>query len=116
MAVIANYSVVNGILNTQAADASGTTATFLSRVAVAIASVANAVITEDQTYYNNSTNGQHYARLKLATLVLSNPLAYATLSFGYEVTADLVTNSSSTDDDILDRCLAIWNNMSAAYL
>ena len=106
----------NGVLTTQYTDASNSA--FVGRVAVAMATVAEQVIEEDQTYYNANFpagNGQHAARVKFAFLVKANPVAYAEQGFVFGVVADLATNNSSTDDDILARVLVEWNFFAAQY-
>jgi hypothetical protein len=95
--------------------------TFIGQIAVALSSVALMVIEEDPTYYNvtpsdGSGAGQHYARSKLATLVLSNPVAYATQSFCSAVVGDFVTTSGSSDDALIARVAALWNDMSTPFL
>jgi hypothetical protein len=96
-------------------------ATFIGQIAVALTAIAQAVIAEDQAYYtvipvSGSGVGQHYARVKLANYVLSNPLGYAQQQFAYYTLADFTTTSSSTDNAILARVLAMWNDLATPYL
>ena len=106
----------NGVLTTQYTDA--TNSAFIGRVAVAMATMADQVIAEDQTYYNANFpggNGNHPARFRYAYLVKANPVAYAEQGFAFGVVADLVTNNSSTDDDILTRVVNEWNFFASQY-
>ena len=78
---------------------------FTQRCASALVTAAGAVLGEDATVLNFASR-RDYARL-----VIGNPATLAAAAI-YAITADGVTGYGSSDQDLLDRILAIWPILS----
>lgn len=81
---------------------------FQQKVALAAAACALAI------YAESSGTTNHTIRAAYARQVLSNPVLYATQSIAFAVAADETTWEGSTDQEIIDRVLAVWNALAGA--
>jgi hypothetical protein len=95
------------LLSDSASDA--VNATFIARVAVAAAAMAQAVFNESGTVTG------HPSRAAYARQVQANPLTVATNEIAWAVVSDKATGVGSSDQLILDRIEALWNNLSNGY-
>lgn len=105
---ITSPTISSGALTT--AYTSATDAAFVGQVTVAMSMAAAMVLAEDPTAYPDDAS-----RKKLANLVNASTFSYAGPSFCYQVVADLITTSSSSDTDIVARVLAIWSTLALQY-
>ena len=86
-----------------------TNATFLGQIAMAAAAIAQLVLNESAGSYADDV-----ARRKYAWQVQAAPVQYAP-SIAFAVLSDFTTTSSSTDNALLARVLAIWSDLAQAY-
>jgi hypothetical protein len=78
---------------------------FAARVQAAVACIAVGVLMEDGALDNGA------ARWNYARLILNNPSSFVA-QIVYPVTIDGVTDSSSTDQALINRLLALWDQLS----
>lgn len=84
-------------------------ATFIARLTVASAAIAQAVIDE-----LGSVTG-HASRAAYARQVLASPASRVANEIVWAVVADKATGVGSSDQLILDRIEAIWNNLTFGF-
>lgn len=99
-----SITISDGAINTALGSIYSTA--FVQRVAVALAIACNAILKTEDNTVPNITSRRDFARL-----AQSNYYRYAE-NIAFAVAADGVTGDASSDPTLVDRVLAIWDQIS----